>query len=314
MTAPACARMRLSEPDHAPAPAAFTATHRLPAVPPFEFHKSLQFLAHFSPTAGEQAVEGGVLTKALRADGMTVAVRVRASHPGCVDIELSSAAARTRQTDEAALDRIGFLLSLQDDLNELYARSTGDAAFAAVATRLHGYHQVKFSSPWENVAWAVLSQRSPRTTAVRIKNALTTAGGNLIEIEGRPFGAFPDAAQLATWDLADVVSCVGNVRKADYLHRCAQAWLGLDEQFLRTAPYAQAQEQLLALPGIGPWSSAFVLIRGLGRMEQAAPDKELLRAAARVYGHPVDERCLAQLASRYGPLQGYWAHYLRAGG
>jgi len=74
------------------------------------------------------------------------------------------------------------------------------------------------------------------------------------------------------------------------------------------------RDQLLGLPGIGPWSATFVLIRGLGRMEHAPPDKELLRAATRVYGHTGDEHELARLAAPYGPWQGYWAHYLRAGG
>ena len=50
------------------------------------------------------------------------------------------------------------------------------------------------------------------------------------------------------------------------------------------------------------------MIRGLGRMESVSADREMLRAATRVYGHPVDEAELARLAEPYGT----WAGYLGA--
>ena len=68
----------------------------------------------------------------------------------------------------------------------------------------------------------------------------------------------------------------------------------------------------MPLPGIGPWSAMFVMIRGLGRTDEMPTEKEFLRAAARVYGGALDEKALVQLSDRYGPWRGYWAHYLRA--
>jgi len=74
------------------------------------------------------------------------------------------------------------------------------------------------------------------------------------------------------------------------------------------------RECLLSFPGIGPWSAGFIMIRGLGRTERMAPDKEALRAASRVYDHPVSEAEFAATAARYGKWQGYWGHYLRVSG
>jgi DNA-3-methyladenine glycosylase II len=51
-------------------------------------------------------------------------------------------------------------------------------------------------------------------------------------------------------------------------------------------------------------------------MEQVPlTEKPLIEAASRAYGHGRDlsRADLAQLAERYGPYQGYWAHYLRVG-
>ncbi|WP_432946265.1 DNA-3-methyladenine glycosylase family protein [Kribbella sp. CA-253562] len=288
--------------------------HQLTAAAPFDFTASLRFVCQFAPTAGEQQVESGRLTKALRVAGETVVAEVSAGAGSAVDVRLTTAAPQTPETVEAALDRVRFFLSLDDELTAFYAAADGDEPFQAVVRRLHGYHQVKFSSPWENVAWAILSQRTPRSLAAQAKAALIEKTGNLVELDGAVHPAFPDAGQLAALSPAELVECVGNERKAGYLHGSARRWLELSEADLRQAPYEEVREQLLSLPGIGPWSSTFVLIRGLGRMDQAPPDKELLRAAARVYGQSVDETTLARLAGRYGAWQGYWAHYLRAGG
>ncbi|MEV8377869.1 hypothetical protein AB0P21_34340 [Kribbella sp. NPDC056861] len=286
--------------------------HQLTVAAPFDFTASLRFVGQFAPTAGEQQIERSRLTKALRVAGSTVVAEVAAGEGDVVDVRLTGAEAAG--TVEAALDRVRFFLSLDDDLTDFYAAADGDEPFRAVVRRLHGYHQVKFSSPWENVAWAILSQRTPRALAAQAKAVLIEKTGNLVELAGVTHPAFPDAEQIAELSPAELAECIGNERKAGYLHGAARRWLELSEVELRQAPYDDVREQLLSLPGIGPWSSTFVLIRGLGRMDQAPADKELMRAAARVYGESIDETALGRLAERYGAWQGYWAHYLRAGG
>ncbi|GAB2570387.1 hypothetical protein GCM10027269_27180 [Kribbella endophytica] len=245
--------------------------------------------------------------KALRVGGETVLAEVSAQGTA---VEVRLTGARGDTATEAALDRVRFFLSLDDELGEFYALA--DDAFRPVVERLYGYHQVKFSSPWENVAWAILSQRTPRAVAVQAKAALIERTGNLLEADGIVHPAFPDAEQVAALD--DLAEVVGNVRKAGYLQGAARRWLDLSEQELRDAPYDEAKEQLLSLPGIGPWSAMFVMIRGLGRTDELPTEKEFLRAAARVYGRALDEEALIQLSERYGPWRGYWAHYLRADG
>lgn len=73
-----------------------------------------------------------------------------------------------------------------------------------------------------------------------------------------------------------------------------------------TGPYEEVREKLLGFPGIGPWSASFLLIRGLGRTEPVALDKEMGRAVQRVHRRPVDEDAFRRLAEYYGRRQGYW--------
>ncbi|MEV4015620.1 hypothetical protein AB0J35_34465 [Nonomuraea angiospora] len=54
----------------------------LTAREPFDFDASLAFLRRFPPTAGEQRLTAGTLTKAFRVAGQTVLARVTATEAG----------------------------------------------------------------------------------------------------------------------------------------------------------------------------------------------------------------------------------------
>ncbi|GAA5003094.1 hypothetical protein [Kitasatospora paranensis] len=69
----------------------------------------------------------------------------------------------------------------------------------------------------------------------------------------------------------------------------------------------QGDRKLVHLPA----STPFDFERSLAFL---ATDKEMLRAAARVYGRAVGEDEFVGLAGRYGDLKGYWGHYLRVSG
>jgi DNA-3-methyladenine glycosylase II len=285
----------------------------LPAVAPFDFAAGLRFIERFPALAGEQAIGGGVLVKAVREAGTVVGVRLRAGEKSGVAAELFADVPLTDAVRKAVRDRLTFFLGLDDDLSEFYALAAGDPPFAAVVKSLHGYHQVKFPSPLEMLCWSILSQRVPLPVARKMKRAMVEAGGNEIVVDGLAHQAFPDLEQLLAFDGVQWLELVGNSRKADYLHRALPLWARLDEEFLRHGNYDEVREALLTLPGIGPWSATFTLIRGLGRMERLDPDREGLRAAARVYGRPISEAEFLELGDRYGKWRGYWGHYLRVG-
>ena len=283
----------------------------LTARQPFDFAASLGFLRTFPAMTGEQGTEDRALVKAVRADGVTMAATITAAESG-LRVGLSADRSIGPAAAAAAGEQISFFLGLDDDLTELYRTAESDPPFATVVRRLYGYHQVKFPTPLELLCWSILCQRTPIASARAVKQALTESFGNTVTLAGRHLWAFPDLEQLLTLTQEQLAALVGNPRKADYLYRSLRGWAALDQDFLRTGPYQQVEQQLLALPGIGPWSATFLLIRGLGRMERAPIEPSLLRAAARVYARALTEAELAALAAPYGTSQGYWAHYLRA--
>lgn len=300
------------------APPLHTAAGHLHPTPPFDFGQSLAFLGLFAPTRAEQALTARSLTKVIAVDGQALLCHV--ADAGSVDAPRLDYTLRSDRpiaagVERAARDRLGFYLSLDDDLRPFYAIGAADPAFAPIIRRRHGYHQVTFLTPFENACWAILTQRTPLPVARRHKEALIERFGRRLLVDGVAHVAFPEPADLTAPSPDDLAALLGNARKAAYLSAAARAFGQVDEAWLRAGPYDAVADWLRAIPGIGPWSAAFVLIRGLGRVERLSfAEPALLAAAGRVYGPAAaDPAALAAIAADYAPWQGYWAHYLRVG-
>jgi len=298
----------------------YSATGRLTPTPPFDFAKSLAFLGVFGPLAGEQAVVAQGLTRAFLVERLPIVVRVVAAgsvEAPSLEYTLFAEAPIDRPTQRAAADRVAFFLSLADDLRPFYALGQADPIFAPIVEQLYGYHQVKFPTPFECACWAVLTQRNAMPIARKLKQALTERFGAGLEVEGMPYRVFPEAETLAAADPAELREMIRNGRRAEYLGAVAQAFTGVDEAWLRVAPYAQVADWLRGIAGIGAWSASFVLLRGLGRTDRIpVGERRLEEAAARCYnaGQPLSMPHLQRIADEYGAWQGYWAHYLRVAG
>ncbi len=284
--------------------------------PPFDFDKSLDFLGFFAPMEGEQSLASRALAKAVLLGDQLVVFQVAAAggvEAPRLDYTLHSDQPIAEETRRVAEDRIGFFLSVGDDLRTFYAIGRADPHFAPLVELLYGYHQVKFLTPFENACWAVLTQRNPIPAAKTIKRALVDRFGASLEVGGERYGAFPTAARLAAADHGELLDLVGNERRAEYLRAVAAAFSEADEAWLRSAPYAEVAAWLRGIRGMGPWSAVFVLLRGLGRMEQLpVGEARLAQAASKTYGRRLRGDDLEALAEGYGAWKGYWAHYLRA--
>ncbi len=290
-----------------------TITVHAPARQPFDYGASLRFIGSFPATTGEQSIDAGVLRCALRAGGAVVGARITADGTG-LRYELEAAASLSDGAVAAATDRLSFFLGLDDDIAELYSLAAADPPFQRVVDGLYGYHQVKFPSPLELMCWAILAQRVPMAGARKMKQAIVTAAGNSMVVDGTELWAFPDLGQLLALSPDDLVDLIGNRRKAGYLHAAFRQWEEIDEELLRIGEHGLVRERLLAIPGIGPWSATFLMVRGLGRSELVSADKEGKQAANGVYGRTLSDAEFSALAGHYGGWQGYWAHYLRATG
>jgi DNA-3-methyladenine glycosylase II len=120
----------------------------------------------------------------------------------------------------------------------------------------------------------------------------------------------PELGELVELEAAEIAEAIGHARKAAVIAGVVCGVAAIGERFLTTAPYAEARDALLAIPGIGPFSAAAILLRGLGRMDELPPIGQIEDDARWLYGPAYDA---AAVARRYGAQIGYWSFYLRTG-
>jgi DNA-3-methyladenine glycosylase II len=285
----------------------------LQAVAPFDLIKSIRFLEGFGPCKGEQCTTETSLTKAIALDGHDIVFRATATpDPTVVAYELFAAAPIPADVIERAATAISDYFSMRDDLAEFSARAEQDHENYAFITRaLRGLHQVRFLTVSEIACWSVLSQRSYKSVALAAKHRLMDRFGHRVEVENAVYQAFPTTDELVTLRVEEWDTLVRNARKAATLVSLVAAIEEVGEDFLRTAPYEDAEAALRAVRGVGEWTAAAILLRGLGRMDECPISMDsFVKVAVEVYGPDVD---LAAIKTHYGPQIGYWAYYLHSG-
>jgi DNA-3-methyladenine glycosylase II len=287
-------------------------------VAPFELRHALLFLQRFPPSAGDQAIERGVLTKAIVVAGRVLGVRVFQPRGAGGELapKLRVALVSDREVDEAtaaaALDRIAFFLGAGDDLSGFRAAAAGDPQFLEIERRLRGFHHVKFATPFEAACWAVLHPRIGTAGARRMRDALVARLGPAIDLEEGTFRAFPEPAAVA--DLGDqgLAGLIGHERKARAVAGVARAFATVGDDFLRGAPLSDVEAWLRAIRGVGPLAASYVLFRGLGRFDTRPDAPGVAHLARAICGRAPMGDDLAAMARRYGPWAGYWMLYVWA--
>lgn len=277
----------------------------LPVKQPFSFAQTAAFLRRFPPCQGDVIVSDHAITAAVSVGGIARAFTVHDGDPLTVEMPRHVDAA----TQRALLARAAHWIGAGDDLAPLYAAAQGDPAFRGVVHRLHGLHHVRFLTLEEIAVYSVLMQRAPIGIATLYRRRFLARFGIPVDAGGATLRAMPELDQLVELDAADIAAAIGHPRKARLIAGVVRGVAAIGEHTLRTAPYAAARDALLAIPGIGPFSAAAILLRGLGRMDELPPLRHVEDEARTLYGASYDAR---EIAQRYGHHIGYWSFYLRA--
>jgi AraC family transcriptional regulator, regulatory protein of adaptative response / DNA-3-methyladenine glycosylase II len=190
------------------------------------------------------------------------------------------------------VDRARSLLDLDADPDAIGRSLRGDPLLADLVARHPGVRVPGAFDGFEVAVRAVLGQQ------VSVAGA-TTLAGRLI----RAYEGFPSAAALAEADLEGV----GLTRaRASALRALGRA---VADGIVRLEPGADAAA-LLELPGIGPWTAAYVGMRAL-RDPDAIPLSDLgLRRALERLGVDTRPAAVAARAEGWRPYRAYAAMHL----
>jgi len=160
----------------------------------------------------------------------------------------------------------------------------------------------------------VLSQRTRMSHAAHLRSKLVSALGPKIMLDGGELTAFPAPEHVlaAGGELAGAVGLPAV--KASRLEKLAEraARGDFEPRRLREMSNERARAWLEESPGIGPWTSEFVLIRGVGRSDLLPRGEWRLLSAVQRYYNLADRPSFEELERLSRAWEGFrsWAAFL----
>ena len=222
--------------------------------------------------------------------------------------QLRDGRVRLRAASDEGLERLRFVLALDDDHSEFVRRFRRDELLGASIAELRGLRVLRVPTVSGALLRAVCGQlidsKSARLLERRIVRAVSPRGEDGLR-EPPTRAAF---APLAPLDLRRLGLAE---RKAATLVRLCRA---LDPERLRGLPTETVVARLVRERGLGPWSAGVVCLQGLGRREHGlVGDLGLVKLLAALRGRWVEGWETAELLEPYGEWAGLASVYLLAG-
>jgi AraC family transcriptional regulator of adaptative response / DNA-3-methyladenine glycosylase II len=230
---------------------------RLPYRAPIEIEALFAFFATRAIAGVEESAAGGAYRRTLRLPHGT-AIAELAPGDGCVRCTLRLADVRDLGV---AVARCRRLLDLDADPSAIVSALAADPLLAPLVSARPGLRVPGCVDGTEIAVRAVLGQQisvaAARTHAARL---VQRHGEPLAAPDGTLTHVFPTSAALAEAD--DDVLAMPERRKLTLRGVCAALRDGIDLD--AGADRQRTRRELLALPGIGPWTVEYVAMRALG--------------------------------------------------
>jgi AraC family transcriptional regulator, regulatory protein of adaptative response / DNA-3-methyladenine glycosylase II len=207
-----------------------------------------------------------------------------------------------------AMSRCRRLLDLDADPQAVIDVLESDAVLATVVAKAPGQRIPRTVDEAELAVRAVLGQQVSMKAARTHASRLVTAYGQSVQdANGALTHTFPSIEQLSDIDPAHLALPQSRRRTLTALI----AGLADGSVVLNAGcDWDAARRQLLALPGIGPWTAEVIAMRGLGDPD-AFPASDLgLRLAAEQLGLPTDQRALDARSCQWRPWRSYATQHL----
>lgn len=209
-----------------------------------------------------------------------------------------------------AITRCRRLLDLDADPVAVDAHLTTDPVLAPLVARAPGRRVPRTVDARELAVRAVLGQQVSTAAARTHAGRLVAEHGTAIEDpEGGLTHLFPSPSELAELDPASLAMPAG--RRGALTGLVTALADGTLDLSIGCDP-EQAEVTLRALPGIGPWTTATITMRGLGDPDAFLPGDLGIREAARGLGLPETPGALTRRAACWRPWRAYAVQHLWA--
>jgi AraC family transcriptional regulator of adaptative response / DNA-3-methyladenine glycosylase II len=271
---------------------------RLGVRPPFDGTAVLSFLAARA-VPGVEAFSAAVMTRALSLPGGAAVVELE-PQPAQLLVRLWLDDVRDLG---AAVDRCRRLFDVDADPEAISAVLGSDEILAPMVCANPGLRVPGCVDAGEIAVRAVLGQQVSVARATALASQLSSRlGAPLARPRRGVERCFPSASAIASADLSGLGL---TAERAATLRRLAAALAAGEVDLGPGADRELAMQRLLALRGVGPWTAAYIAMRGL-RDPDAFPSGDLgLRRSFEQAGGRGGPTELATRAQRWRPWRAY---------
>jgi DNA-3-methyladenine glycosylase II len=286
----------------------FTFETELPVRPGYRLDLTADALRRLAANVVDVVGEDGAYRRVLSDASGSNLIDVRQSGERALQLRISG------DRPERWLPTIESMLGTSADLGSWYARVRPFPWLAQLATRLRGMHPPRYPSLWEALAHAIVFQQISIHAASAIMRRTVQELSVAHDAGGAAFYPFfsPSALLYAPDEPLRAAGLSAN--KVDHLRSAAAA---VEDGLVTEATLAQlsseeAADRLRAVRGIGPWSAAVVLLRGMGRLDVfPLKDSGVARSLRALSGDP--ELDAGALLDALGPVRGFLYFHLLLG-
>jgi DNA-3-methyladenine glycosylase II len=272
---------------------------------PFSWEAALEVLGNFPPTSHHARNGTSALPLTFPLDGTFTPVAT------ALRFESGRLRGEVAGTDdlEAVARQVGRIFSLDHDGSRYPEVGQRDPAIGRLMAALPGLRPVCFTSPYETAAWAVISQRISMRQAAAVKDRLIAEHGEPFHVGGDEVRCFPVPEALLRLDTVPGLS----KEKVGRLRGVAKAALEglLDAERLRGLGHEAGPASLLAIPGIGPFWSQGIYLRGCGIADVFPAEPLSIAALGHLHGlgDRPDAATVERLTEPYQPFR-MWVGFL----
>lgn len=280
----------------------------LPVREPYRLDLTADALRRLAANAVDVLSPDGEYSRVLEdASGRNV-IAVRQHEPSAIHVRIAGSNA------ERWLPAITRMLGTEVDLDLWYRRVRALPWLERISGELRGLRPPRYPSLWEALAHAIVFQQISIHAAAAIMGRAIVLLSTPLEQGGMRMYPFPAPERLLAAKDADLRAAGLSANKVAHLRSAASSILEnrLVEKRLAQMSTPEAAAALCAVRGIGPWSAAVVLLRGMGRLDVfPLRDSGVARTIRVLSGDP--EIDLNAVLETLGPQRGMLYFHLLLG-
>jgi AraC family transcriptional regulator, regulatory protein of adaptative response / DNA-3-methyladenine glycosylase II len=277
-------------------------TLRLPYRAPFEAGELIAFLGARAVPGVEEITDAGAYRRSLRLPHGAGIAELRPAE-GHVQATLHLDDLRDLGP---AVQRCRRLLDLDSDPQTITDHLSGDALIGPLVKAAPGRRVPGHVDAHELAIRAVLGQQVSLAGAATLAGRLAEAHGERLT---KPLGGvthlFPSADELAYAEITGMPASRASAIKA-----LARALASNELDLSAGADRDKAQRQLLAMPGVGPWTVSYIAMRALRDPDAFLPSDLGIRKALEHLGHDPSPAGALKLAERWRPYRAAASQHL----